>query len=271
MKLDRYAQIITAVLGTLILIGIVLTVAVPVVMFVIHRLAGKQAAIHVEPRGGNRPAQPAAARLTYGSPILTDQSEYVMVPVRMEGATTSAGGAYLKSYASRSYSGVSKSAWIYSGYGGEPFHNLVFRHKQSGESHLLLDKPAVISRCYFPTERPGKDESHPPKFLLVSISDTDTNHDGVIDEEDAAIGYMSDLAGRQMRQVTPPNTQLLDWEIDRTDHLIYLRVRGDTNHDGKFTDTDDEWIVQVSADQPAIGTPVVDEALRQKLRQLLLQ
>ncbi len=274
MKIERYAQIITAIVSTLVLLGLVVMVAVPTALYVVHRLTGNRADIRIVPGGRERAGQTAAARLKYGSPILTDQSDYVMVPVWLEGATAAGAGAMLKSYAfssyAGSYSGVSKSAWVYYGCSGRPFHNLVFRHKQTGESHLLLEKPAVISRCYFPYERSRDDEPPPPKFLLLGISDQDTNHDGVIDENDAIVGYMADLAGRHLQQVTPPQTQLLDWDIDRSRRVVYLRVRGDTDHDGKFTEKDEEWILQVAADQPAIGEPVVSDALREQLRHILL-
>lgn len=51
------------------------------------------------------------------------------------------------------------------------------------------------------------------RVWLYRIIDQDTNTDKKLNGEDATIGYLSDLSGKNLQQITPNNTRIIGTQI----------------------------------------------------------
>jgi hypothetical protein len=266
MRLERYVQGIWAVIGTLVLVGMLLSVIVPVVVGTVWRRRGH--GLRVTPDAAARAAAPAE-QIVYGQPITSAHSDYVMIPVGLQSASNNALSLKSSSYAgSGSY--TYKAFSIYHSLSWGRFYNLVFHHRKTGESHLLIKRKAAITAFYFPYEPDEEAKKHRvPKFLLFGIAEQDTDRNGLIDREDAVRGYLSDLAGTNLQPITPSGTQLVDWAFDFDDTFILLRVKSDSDRNGRFTDADAISVVRVDVNNPAPGADIVPQKLHVELDMIL--
>ena len=147
-------------------------------------------------------------------------------------------------------------------------NNIIFYNKKSEETHLLLQKPAIISEFYFPySYKNYKWKKY--SFLLLGIREDDTNADGYINDEDAEKVYTADLSGANMIQITPDNTQLMDWSIDSTTNNVLLKVRFDSNKDQKFNDYDDTGILKTQIGNFSKGQPIINTEIKKNIQSIL--
>lgn len=147
-------------------------------------------------------------------------------------------------------------------------NNVIFYNKKTEKIHLLLDNPAIISQFYFPHyDKEYTGEKY--WFILLGIREDDTNADGYLNSEDAEKVYIADLSGKNKIQVTPDNTQLVDWFIDPSTNNILMKVRFDTNNDQKFNDHDEVEILKTSIDQPSQGKQIIDAVTKDKIKKIL--
>jgi hypothetical protein len=150
----------------------------------------------------------------------------------------------------------------------EDCNNIIFYNKKTEDTHLLLQKPAIISRFYFPyydKEYKGKKYW----FILLGIHEDDSNTDGYINGEDAEKVYAADLSGANMIQITPDNTQLMDWYIDGATNSILLKVRYDSNHDQNFNQYDDIEILKAQIGNFAQGRPIINNEIKENIQGIL--
>ncbi|MDZ7962807.1 MAG: hypothetical protein RMY34_33900 [Aulosira sp. DedQUE10] len=187
--------------------------------------------------------------ITYGDLIIKEQSDYLMIPVTL-----------LEEYQEKdsNYS-ISRSS------GREnKLYNFIFYHKPDGESHLLLNKKAVItSYDFLETKLAGKPLT---RFWLYRILEQDTNADKKLNNADAIVGYISDLSGRNLLQITPNNTQLLNWVIVPSQNALFIKILKDSDNDKKFTEKDKTNFIRVNLDKPAMGTEIISDAIEQEIK-----
>lgn len=191
-------------------------------------------------------------RLSLGAMTFPKQSDYVVIPL---GLKTDRAFEVIRDL-SRSKS-----------YKSDPFltTNLIFHHKETGSSHLLLDRKAIISQfedlSVLTEDRDkgkskgisisnGKSETTVtpkeanesqeklPQLWLYKIIEKDTNADERLTDKDAILGYLSDRAGKNLQAITPKDSQLLNWQLFREDNILLLEVKEDSNRDREFTETD---------------------------------
>ena len=168
--------------------------------------------------------------LVYGDYMDLDSTDYLLIPLGMkvvDGKEDKRLHSKSSDEYSEGYSG-SFSSYKYNFYSLNfgNCNNIIFYNKTNDETHLLLQKPAIISQFYFPyydKEYTG-DKYY---FILLGIREDDTNLDGYINEDDAETVYLSDLSGKTMFKITPENTQLVDWFIDMSTKNILMKVRFD--------------------------------------------
>ena len=154
------------------------------------------------------------------------------------------------------------------------FYNIIFYNKKNAKTNLLLNKSAIIKSFNFLeidaqqktdiTETTETTEKIQKNFWLYRIIKTDTNQDGKLNNLDANIGYISDLSGRNLRQITPGNTQLLDWSVLPAQGEILLKVLNDSDQDQKFTEKDKTDFIKVNLNNPKIGTNLINNQLGAK-------
>lgn len=227
--------------------------------------------------------------ITYGEIIIQEPSDYIMIPVQIltekglfdksfeqlsqKNATHEISPRSLKkgifqarsqlSIANASESGIISG--LDSRYKGFNI-NIVFHNLKTGETHLLLDKQAIL---YWETLELKKQKDKPVnKMLLLRMIEKDTNGDKKLDELDALAGYLSDLSGKKLQRITPPNTHLVNWKYERERGLIFLWIAKDYDNDKKFTEKDGLNLLKVNINQPTIGTEIISDKIRQKLKSI---
>jgi len=210
--------------------------------------------------------------LVYGDYMDLDSTDYLLIPLGMKVlSNTNDEGLRSKSDAEYSggYSGNYRS-YKYNFYTLDfgNCNNIIFYNKLTEETHLLLQNPAIISQFYFPyydKEYVGNKYY----FILLGIRENDSNADGYINTEDAERVYIADLSGKNLVQVTPDNTQLVDWFIDPATNNILMKVRYDSNKDQKFDFRDELEILKTSIKTPSIGRQIISKEIKDNIKRIL--
>lgn len=220
--------------------NIALTVLISMLAVACNRNAAQNA------QSGNNTQQQSSSKskIDYGDLIIKEQSDYVMIPVNIEGES----GLLDRSDYKR----------------GATTNNFIFYHKPDGETNLLLKKAALIdSFQLLETKNAGKPDT---KVWFYGIIDQDTNQDKKLNQDDAIIGYTSDLAGKNLQQVTPNNTRMLSWVLLPSQNAILIKILKDSNNDKKFTSEDAVNFVRVNLDKPEIGKDIISDKLDQEIK-----
>lgn len=226
-------------------------------------------------------AEKPQPQIAYGDLIVDPESEYIMIPVTLSGHEKESGHNPISS--KLSFYGDSRGSRMVG-------YNMIFYNKTSGESNILLNKKALISKFEYlphkkkpenqnnqnvPTNQPKQDSSKKfsskpqNQLLLFHIIDSDTNADGKIDGADAIVGYLSNLAGKSLQAITPPNTQLVSWVFDEKSGGLFITIRKDSDGDRKFTEKDGIDFVRVNVSKPSIGKEIIDGKTRQDIQQII--
>ena len=104
---------------------------------------------------------------------------------------------------------------------------------------------------------------------MLGIHEDDSNTDGYINGEDAEKVYAADLSGANMIQITPDNTQLVDWYIDSVTTNIFLKVRHDSNKDQRFNYYDDVEILKAQIGNFAQGRAIINDEIKSNIQGIL--
>jgi hypothetical protein len=98
-----------------------------------------------------------------------------------------------------------------------------------------------------------------------------TNGDQKLDTQDAKIGYLSDLSGNNLQQITPNNSQILNWTLVQSAGAIFIKILKDSDNDQKFTEKDETNFIRVNLDKPVIGSEIISDEIEQKIKSLLVK
>jgi hypothetical protein len=165
-------------------------------------------------------ANDSEPNLIYGDLILPENSEYLIIPVGFYQTDETISQKVLSStdFSRSSESYREKQMTM---------HNMIFHHKPTGNSHLLLEKNALISSFNFlevdsPKKTNKNQASLTESFMLLEIIPEDTNGDNKIDRQDAIVAYLADAAGKNVTQITPSKTTLLSYHLDKNLRFILL-------------------------------------------------
>lgn len=202
-------------------------------------------------------ANESEPNLVYGELIFPENSDYLLIPVGLS-------ENYRKNLGSILPNQVKNPMTVY---------NLIFHQKQTGESHLLLSDNSIISSFRFIdfeiADQNSDKKALKNKFILLEIISEDTNNDQKIDREDAIVAYLADASGKNVTQITPNNTKLVSWHLDRERRFILLKVSQDSDQDQKFTAQDDTSFIRVKLNEPKIGSDIITEPMRKQINQRL--
>ncbi|WP_373527572.1 hypothetical protein [Nostoc sp.] len=187
--------------------------------------------------------------LVYGDLIIKEQSDYLMIPVNLPEQNQNKG---IDSSLSRSYERNNQ------------LYNIIFYRKQDGASHLLLNKKAIITS--FDLLEVKAVDKPPTRVWLYRILDQDTNGDKKFNSEDATLGYLSDLSGKNLQQITPNNTKIINWVVVPSQNAIFLKIIKDSDNDKKFTEKDKTNFVRVNLDKIGMGTEIISEQIEQEIK-----
>ncbi|MBG1244806.1 hypothetical protein [Nostoc sp. NZL] len=187
--------------------------------------------------------------LVYGDLIIKEQSDYLMIPVSLAEQNEDKG---IDLKLSRSYERNNQ------------LYNIIFYQKQDGEAHLLLNKKAIITS--FDLLEVKAANKPITRVWLYRIVDQDTNTDKKLSSEDATIGYLSDLSGKNLQQITPNNTRIISWVVVPSQNAIFLKIIKDSDNNKKFTAEDKTNFVRVNLDKPSMGTEIISEQIEQEIK-----
>ncbi|WP_375473583.1 hypothetical protein [uncultured Nostoc sp.] len=188
--------------------------------------------------------------LIYGDLIIKEQSDYLMIPVSLAEQNEDKG---IDLNLSRSYENERNQ-----------LYNIIFYQKQGSEAHLLLNKKAIITSFDLLEIKAAKKPT--TRVWLYKIIDQDTNTDKKLNNEDATIGYLSDLSGKNLQQITPNNTRIISWVVVPSENAIFLKIIKDSDNDKKFTKEDKTNFVRVNLDKIGMGTEIISDQIEQELR-----
>ncbi|MBD2440385.1 hypothetical protein [Nostoc sp. FACHB-110] len=197
------------------------------------------------------------ANIIYGDLIIKTESDYLMIPVNViDKNRAEEGGLNLGSRSS------------YEKDNGR-LNNIIFYRKQDGENHLLLNKKAIINTYEFLESKTA--DKPPLRYWIYRIIDQDTNQDNKLNSEDAIVGYISDLSGKNFQPITPNKTQMLNWVVIPSQNAIFIKILKDSNNDNKFTAEDQTNFVRVSLDKPNVGNEIISEPLEKQIKSYVEQ
>ncbi len=197
--------------------------------------------------------------IVYNDLIIKEQSNYILIPVGISpDKNEQREGLFSRK------SDTSKN-----------LYNIIFYDKTNAKTSLLLKKQAIIKSFNFleidalsKTEEPEKKTKN---FWIYRIINSDTNRDGKLNDLDANIGYISDLSGKNLRPITPSNSQLLDWSVLPAQGEILIKILNDSDKDLKFTEKDKISFIKLNLNKPKIGNKLINNELEQKIKSYAIE
>jgi hypothetical protein len=266
-KLERYNQIVWAVVGTGALLAVTVAVLAVAAMALYSLLKPDRGAVPVELVEGNAPDAPQTARYDFCQPVDVYGSPYQLIRVVSDRFVVRNKPATLRSRKYDSYSSegpYSPVCGIYGSARPAAIINVLVRHADSGAMHLLLKENAVIQTLDYPeppARKTSPDMSFPPRGALYwEISFEDSNGDNVIDERDDLGAYLSDPDGSHLARLSPAPSRVLEKTYDGKRQRLLLRIVRDTNNDKTLDDQDTPSLIEVNVAQRKIEREVLDSA-----------
>ena len=193
--------------------------------------------------------------IVYGNLIINEKSDYLMIPVSIFPDMNQDEKSWINKASSSSSYRNQKN-----------IYNLIFYSKKDASKNILLDRKAII-KSFDLIEK--KQTGQPIKrFWLYRIVEKDTNGDKKLNYQDATIGYLSDLSGRNLQKITPDNTQLNSWNIVQSTGAIFLEITKDTDNDKKF---DTKSYIRVNLDNPSIGKEIISNQVENEIKSYIVK
>lgn len=265
-KLERYNQVVWAVVGTGVVGAVVLgmlVVAAIIVRSLFDDIGGLP--VDVVEMNGPEDARRETAEYDFCLPVDVHGSPYQLIRVASDKLVVRnvmvARSGKAKGYGSGgSFSGYSPDQET-CGDNTRGVVNVLVRNADNGDMHLALAENAVIFTLDYPTEHTTtySDDFPPVGVLFWEIAFADSNNDGVIDELDDLGAYLSDIDGRDLKRITPSMSRVLSKTYDGDRNLLLLRVLRDTNSDGKLDNDDHASLVESSVTTRTLVREILDK------------
>jgi hypothetical protein len=213
---DRLLKRIWLANGLLILLGLV--------------LAGGVALFALISNAIGRRAEAVAAPTTVADPGTRADPRAVRysMPREVRGTSTRLihvfhGEAYARA---EGYDGSRRQYSLYTSEG--PTVNVIFL-RPDGTAHLLLDRPAFVRTLDYPDAR----EDSLQRWIAYEIVTDDSNGDRRLDDQDAAILYLSDVDGTNFRRVMPEGWAVTSHIALQPGQLLISAIRVPAREGGK--------------------------------------
>lgn len=269
-KLERYNQIIWAVIGSGVVIAVIASILAGVAamffsMFYSDR-GGMQVAVIEEDATGGTARK--SALYDFCQPLAVHDSPYQLIRVVSDQFAIRKVAAESKlnkrAYDSYSESPVYGACRIHGSDRQTGTVNVIIRNVDDNSMHLLLKENAVIQTLEYP-QPPAKEqygrysEEFPPVGTLYwEIAFGDSNNDSMIDEKDDLGAYLSDPDGGRLERITPVPSRVLERSYDRKRNLLTLRILRDTNNDRVLDEKDKPSLIEVSVTERKMTREVLD-------------
>lgn len=199
------------------------------------------------------------ADLNFSSPMLINNSDYVMYPLTVE--KTQEGN--------EEYSSGTR--------GSATYWNIVFYNTASGEYHLLDETRRMVILSQDPGNQRSSvlspDVDRSPKggyqiddLIYYTIATEDFNSDNELNSKDPHYLFISDKSGRKFKQISPEHGSVSSWTTIEGTNKILLRITRDSNGDKKFNAKDESvpFIYDLNKNSPSLE--LFDEGFKTRLR-----
>ncbi|MGB0524793.1 MAG: hypothetical protein ACPGJS_17605 [Flammeovirgaceae bacterium] len=140
----------------------------------------------------------------------------------------------------------------------QKYHTLFQQNQQVIEKSYLgttsLPTTSDLFEDEYATEEVKKEpNSASQQFLFFEVIHDDFTADGLLTYKDPTYLYRTDLMGKNLRQLSPKNYDVINWGFPKNNSLLVMTTRKDSNRDKKFTEHDQTviWGIDILADQPA--------------------
>lgn len=163
--------------------------------------------------------------LQHNFPIIIEDSDWVTIPLTLEEVEEKNGMLKSSSYG-RQYA----------------YWNFIFFNSETRESHLLSDSLKMFISSYnhkSSTHNSSTRNTENEKNIFYLIATLDYNKDGKLNSEDPKYLYISDLSGKNLRQISPVNFDVINWQIMEKANIVIIQARRDNNNDKEFNNKDE--------------------------------
>jgi hypothetical protein len=113
------------------------------------------------------------------------------------------------------------------GYRERTYWNIAFYNTETKETRLLSESLKMVIHSVIPHS--NKNE----KRIYYTITTTDYYQDGKLSTGDPKYLFVSDLSGKNFKQISPENYDLSSWNIIHRTNKILMRTTLDSDKDGK--------------------------------------
>jgi hypothetical protein len=259
MKLARYNEIIFALAGTGVLLGLV---AIALFLLFVGNRSGDKPGLLVNPTKVEKPRQ----NLVFCPALTEPTGTFQYIPVALVVADDASRDVSLSPIAMSKYSSEGSGCGSYQYGSGSRTFNVVIRNLATGDQRLLLDRPGQIVRIHLPTNKCSTGEGPSPcGTVLWEVRSEDTNRDGTINRDDALVAYVSDFGGTKLTALTPTDATVLSVQWISKMEKWQFQVRRDSNKDGKFTEEDGSDLLETSSRNPSQAQAFIRESIMKQL------
>ncbi|MEZ4853950.1 hypothetical protein [Flavobacterium sp.] len=165
-------------------------------------------------------------------PILMEGTKYLIHPV----GDVRVYDSYRSSYGSSKVNQVSYAISNYNQYELTGyFDNLKFQHIDSDSVCALTTQKVQIQTVTYLKDVADKTNK---KILVYSLADSDTNKDGVINQNDIKSLYLSYIDGTMFTKLSENYNEVIDWNVVVPLNRLYFRCIEDINKNGAFDKND---------------------------------
>ena len=150
---------------------------------------------------------------------------------------------------------------------GNTHWNIAFYNTKTGEQHLLSDNKMLIKNYSLQYQGDATPKGN-GKNIFYAITTEDFNGDKKFTEADATYLFMSDKAGNNLKQISPSNYNVQNWQYIATSNKIIMTLRKDSDKN-KIFDTKDEvtnFVYDMNKGEAA--TEIFSTELKNKLKVL---
>lgn len=184
--------------------------------------------------------------LQFNNPTVLDSSDWIIYPLTLEELEETEKGFKSSSYG-RQYA----------------YWNIAFYNTKTKQTRILSDSLKMLINSITPKNdaiiHSGQREKRNEGFIYYSITTKDYNQDGKLNSDDPKYLFFSDLSGKDFKQISPDNFDLINWQTIHESNKILIQARKDINIDNKF-DGDDETVSFIyDIDNQKIETIFSDE------------
>lgn len=218
------------------------------------------------------PMRPAQQSLIIGDPLDYGMGNMILFPIGVskyqpaitEGEKEAVGNVHEKSVrfsanATTLYDKGATSEYVIENGEETDIRNILFYNLTDKTSKpLLTDSLHILSFAIH------KEFKNPCIFYRMVRHDH--NKDGKYNGEDPVMLYISGLNGENLVQVSPENEKFIDYFYYEKQQVILVKTIVDNDQDSSFTFMDENNMLEVLLDKPAMGKELFDKNLKQQLR-----